>query len=248
MARPITKLKVCSVICNLHGYRDSFANTRRLDGARAVLAWAVEKEADLVVFPAGYLRARAPRTTSVQAAAKPLLKLAHEAKVAIVFGVDACEPGFRVYDPTYVEMRDVPHWTVAWSPSASAVLQWRQRSTTSTDAPSVPEKDAEEVRVLVVGRAIVGVLASGEGFNPTLREKLAAAKPALAVMPSHIASGIRHWQALKWLAENGVPALRAVHADEAENVLWTAKAKSEPIAMEPFTVRDLELQASLFAA
>lgn len=248
MARPITKLKVCSVVCNLHGYRETDANELRVAGARAVLAWAAEKQADLVVLPAGYLRARAIKAASVHAAAAPVLRAAHETEMAVIVGVDACEQDFRVIDPTWVEKGDVPQWLAAWSPESRAAFYWRQRSTTSSDAHLVPEKASEEVRLLVVGRALVGVVACGEGFNPKLREKLLAAKPALAVMPAHIASGIRHWQALSRLAENGVPTLRAVHANEAENVLWRGKAKSEAIATERIAVDELVLEASLFAA
>lgn len=248
MARAITKLKVCSVVCNLHGYRESTGNELRVTGARAVFLWAAMQDADLVVFPAGYLHARDMKARSVQSAAAPVLRLARESELAVVVGVDACEPDFRVIDPTWVEKGDVPQWLAAWSPASKAALHWRQRSTTSSDAPCVPERTREEVRLLVVGRSLVGVLACGEGFNPKLREKLRAANPALAVMPAHIASGIRHWQALKWLARSGVPALRAVHATEAENVLWSGKAKHGAIATERITIDDLALEASLFAA
>lgn len=247
MARDTSKLRVCSVQSNLHGYRTQAGNRFRVEAARAVLAWAATDRIDLVVFPAGYLHSRSSRASSVHAAAASLLQAAREANVAVVAGVDACDPEFRVYDPTHVEMADVPHHLVAWSPDSKSVLQWRQRSTTSNDARSLPEKAAAEVRVLVVGRTLVGVLASGEGFNPTLRENLAAAKPALAVIPAHVAGGIRHWQALGWLAAHGVPALRAVHADEAENVLWTGKTKQAPQATKTFTIDELALEVALFS-
>ena len=74
MARDVSKLRVCTVQSNLHGYRVQSGNAPRTEAACAVLAWAATKGVDLVVFPAGYLHARSPRAASVHAAAAPLLR------------------------------------------------------------------------------------------------------------------------------------------------------------------------------
>ena len=126
---------------------------------------------------------------------------------------------------------------------------WRQRSTTSDDARAVPEGKSDEVRALVVAGRIVGVVLSGEGFNPTIRERLAELKPALAVMPAHVAGGLRHWQALGWLRDHGVPAVRAVHVGAGiENRLWRGRGKACPTSTERFSLGGAAIEVSAFAA
>lgn len=244
-----TSLGVCTIHADPSGYRERTANRARAQAAAAVLDWAAETKLDLVVFPAGYLRARTARPDDVAAEAAAIVDHAREHRIAIVVGVDACAPEFRAPDDTLAARSRLPHFAVAWSPESNALHVWQQRSTTASDARAVSEERAIEVRALPVRGRVVGVALSGEGFNPVVRERLAAAKPALAVMPAHVAGGLRHWQALGWLRDHGVPVVRAVHAHAgAENVLWRGKGKERPLAIETFVAEDVALEAARFAA
>ncbi|CAN5398905.1 hypothetical protein BH09MYX1_BH09MYX1_59880 [soil metagenome] len=242
-------LLVCSVHSDFDGWRVAGGNAHRTLAARAAIDWAVARSADLVVFPAGYLRARAGTPESVREAGAEVLRLARRHRIAIVLGVDACAPEVRSPDVAIVARGKLPFFVLAWSPDEKSVAVWRQRSTTSRDARAVSDEASDDVRLLVVRGTNVGVVLSGEGFNAAIREAMVAAEPALAVMPAHVAGGLRHWQALGWLRDNGVPALRAVHAgDAAENVLWRGEGKESALEVESFESNEQRLEASLFAA
>jgi hypothetical protein len=109
----------------------------------------------------------------------------------------------------------------------------RQRSTTSRNWQCVPQDKNREVHRLAVGDHDVGVALCGEAFNRDVRTGLVDADVALVVVPAHTAAGSRHSCALKYFADHGKPALRAVHANEdARNVLWVRKKEVSPIASE----------------
>jgi hypothetical protein len=249
-------LKVCSVNAGLRGFRDRAANVARSAAAAASMDWARARGAELVVFPAGYLRANAAVPAEAQSAAAAIVEHAQRLRVGVVVGIDACAPTFRATDEKAIARGKLPHFVVAWAPAAAAVHTWQQRSTTAADAAQVPSERAVEVRALDLGGRVVGIVHSGEGFNPTVRERLAAANPVLAVMPAHVASGLRHWQALGWLRDHGVPVLRAVHAAAgAENVLWRRRGKTksngagkeQPVEVEVFGSDGASLEVSLFS-
>ena len=211
-------LRVCATVVELTGQGDKKHNDERLEAARRVLRDRVGKE-DLVVLPAGYLRAQSE--AEVRRVGRPILELAKELGLAVIFGVDSEKP--RYPWSTRVAQFTLPSFLIGWSPTDSSVQVWRQRSLSGDDWRLAPEKTRLQPRALdVAGHLVVPVL-GGEVFSPGIRTTLAGQGPTLAVLAAHQASGARHWAAQECLMWLGVPSVRSVHAADATTVLYFAQ-------------------------
>lgn len=178
-----------------------------------------------------------------------LVDAAATARVALLVGVDACSHGGAKRDhDRLIEKGSLPYFAVVWSPGLKAPLVWRQRSTTSKNW-SLARQDANgQARVFDAGGLAVGVVLCGEGFSTPIRESLVAVRPGLVVLPAHAAGGgLRHWRALGYFRDHGLPAVRAVHASGgAENALWLPRKKERAIVSEVFSSGEMCVRASVF--
>lgn len=243
--------KVCSLVAGTDGLRMLTANDRRTEIGVAGLRWAADEGAQLVVLPAGFLRSRSPEKRDVLESVALLLRNARRLGVAIVIGVDACSPnwGGKNDRDSFIQRSLLPYFAVAWSPGRnSRVNVWRQRSTTSRNWRLAPATANTEVRSIRVADREVVVVLCGEGFSTPVRDGIVARKPSLAVLPAHAAGGgLRHWRALSYFRNRGVPALRAVHAiGGAENVLWQGRRKHLAVSRVALSSGDFGAEASVF--
>jgi hypothetical protein len=205
-------LAVCATVVTLPGQGERRHNAERIDAACAVIK---QCDDDLVVLPAGFLRA--PSESEVKKIARPVIEAAQAKKVALLIGVDT-EP-VRYPDVTRITREKLPGFLLGWSPEDRTVQMWRQRSMSSVDWKAVPLEQRNEVRELRVAGRIVAPIACGECFNPAIRESISRIKPALAVIAAHDAAGARHWAAQERLMWMHVPSIRSVHAASAVTAL-----------------------------
>lgn len=247
-------IRVCTVIGGMHGFRDAVANLVRIKVGTQILSWA-KGRADLVVFPAGYLRCRrgADLNGAVRAA-QALISAAREVGCGLVVGVDACSRGWRGkkggLDP-HVRGEQLPFFCVAIGSSGDPQA-FRQRSTTSKNCAFAPAAANRTAHTLVVARQTVGIALCGEGFSRPIQRALVAPEvgAALVVLPAHTAAGMRQHNALAAFASAGVPAVRAVHAHHwADNFLWHEDGRRcTAVDADRFTLGDTWAEASIFDA
>jgi predicted amidohydrolase len=193
------------------------ANAERVSLARAVIASA---NADLVVFPAGLLRAGDER--AVLKVCEPILEAAKKAKLAVQLGVDTAGFVQRKRAP-------LPYFLVAWSPHDGARL-WRQRAQITID--EVPPEQLAEERVLSIAGQRVAPIACGEIYSQSIRQALADLRPSLATLSAHFAAGSRHWAPQECLQRLVVPSVRSAHASSGtREVLVTRGGSVEPDAV-----------------
>ncbi|MDC0750013.1 hypothetical protein [Polyangium mundeleinium] len=169
--------------------------------------------------------------------------------MAVVAGVDACGPSWERKTELGVVIRRgaLPFFIVAWSPEQRAPIVWQQRSTTSRNWSLAPSDANAEARELRLRRHRIGLALCGEAFSDAVRDGLVTSRPDLAVLPAHTAAGLRHWRALTYLRDAGVPALRAAHAKNgAQNVLWSGRGTVAPRAVQTVQCDDLWLEARIF--
>lgn len=226
-------MKVCSVISGIEGFRSLRGNARRLEVACSGLKWAAANGSDLMVFPAGYLRARSSATADLLDAAVALLAEARRQRVALVVGVDTCSSSWvdKSGRTSFIETSALPYFAIAWSPSLVRPKVWRQRSTTSGNWGLAPTERNAEVRTLPLGKTNVAVALCGEAFSKPVRDGIVSSGVKLVVLPAHVAGGLRHWRALSYFRDHGVPAVRAVHASgSAENLLWRGRSKVSAVS------------------
>lgn len=198
-------------------------NDERIAAATALIA-ARPNRSELVVLPAGFLKARS--AGEVREVAAPVLEAARRAKIAVILGVDASGRGTA-------RKGSLPYFLIGWSPGQAKAEVWRQRSITSADAGDAPEESVGEARSLNVAGRNVAAIACGEVFSPRVREGVAKLKPHVAVLAAHSARGARHWAGQRCLAELGVRSVRAVHATgEARDFLCESGAERPPVAVE----------------
>ncbi len=189
----------------------------RLSVARQIVA---EAGARLVVFPAGFLWAESAK--KVMAVAEPVLAAARQHDVAVVLGVDVqAQTGTKTGDTkTMTPPAALDNWCVAWPAKDPERMPWKQRSSTSWNGFSVVRPDAR--RALAVDGRVVEVLICGEIFSRPIRNALVARRHEvdLVAVPAHTAQGSRHGRGLQFLATNGLPALRSVHAAHPAWLRW----------------------------
>jgi hypothetical protein len=195
------------------------------------MAWAKTKGVKLVVFPAGYLTAE---TGYARKAASSVLRSAKRLGLALLLGVDetGSAPKNREKGCNCKVDRSasaLPFFVLAWAPGLPRTKVWRQRAVSNRHALRSLNPEEAQVNAIHVGLANVGVVACGEGFSREVQERLAAAKPDVVAMLAHTAAGSRHWQALDRLARMGLPNVRAVHADVAQNLLRTRGRRVSPL-------------------
>jgi hypothetical protein len=230
-------LRVCTTTVSTDGLAEPNSNEERIALARELIeSYGRHRIADLVVLPAGYLRARSE--AEVLKVATPIIDAARKVKVAVILGVDSQDApaavaregrprpdaARRPEGPTTqlsrVRRGALPYFLVAWSPKSPKPIVWRQRSATHSDAREAPAGQVSQPRLLPVKTSRVAALACGEIFSAPIRRVVAEHVPDLAVLAAHRASGARHWAAQRSLAGLGVPSLRSVHAKaDARDVL-----------------------------
>jgi hypothetical protein len=200
-------MRIGIVIAAPDGRGTARANAGRLVAASEALRRAAAERAQLVVLPAGFLRAEGE--DGVRAIAAPVLSVARGLGVAVVVGVDT-RPLGSPPAASAVACGALPYFLVAAAPGRAAVV-WRQRSTSGADAHDAPPPHAR--RTLRVGDTDVDVFACGEIYSPPLRAAAEAGKPRVVIVASHAATGARFFQAERWAERAGARALlRATHA------------------------------------
>jgi hypothetical protein len=210
-------LRVCTTVVRA----DLKSNDDRIAAAKGLIS-SRPNDSELVVLPAGFLKARSEG--EVREVAAPVIDAARAAKVAVIIGVDAAGKGSA-------KKGSLPYFLVGWSPGLPSATVWRQRSQTSADAGDVPSAALDEARALRVAGRCVAPIACGEVFSPAVRERVAEMRPHLAVLAAHSAGGARHWAGQRCLARLGVRSVRAVHAaTEARDFLCTAARDRPPDA------------------
>lgn len=215
MATQKRGLRVCTAVVRA----ELKSNEERVELARRVIAEQPGR-IDLIVLPAGFLRARSEG--EVREVAAPLLTAARKAKVAVMFGVDAGARGS-------VRAGSLPYFLLGWSPGQSKASLWRQRSITSADAGEAPHQAFASARALEVKGQKVAPIVCGEVFSPRVRDSVAKLKPVVAVLAAHTAGGARHWAGQRCLAQLGVRSVRAVHATtQARDLLCAAGGELPP--------------------
>ncbi|HET9626407.1 MAG TPA: hypothetical protein VFP84_33830 [Kofleriaceae bacterium] len=187
------------------------ANTRREQMACAVLEHAHKEGAQLLVFPAGFLRAR---NGDVEASARTLLAKATDLGVAIIFGIDTDAKSISLdakHEDHRIAEESLPYFIVAKSKD-DGPYYWRQRSSTSWNGYNIPA-GLLAPRSLQVDHLTVDVFACGEIFSRPLRDRLESWDDRILVVPTHTAQGSRFFRAVEWAQGAGVRAiLRATHA------------------------------------
>jgi hypothetical protein len=230
MATTTKHLRVCTTVVTTDGQCEAKSNEARCSMATQLMEQEA-KNIDLLVLPAGYLRARSE--DEVRGVAAPVIDGARALGVAVIVGVDVERP--RLPSERRVKDYELPYFLVAWAPGYARAEVWRQRSATGADAAAAPADRAGDVRALEVRGKSVAAIACGEVFSPLIRESIASAKPKLAVLAAHSASGARHWSAQRCLARLGVPSVRSVHAaGGSRDVLYGAMHERGPVRNDRF--------------
>jgi predicted amidohydrolase len=206
-------MQIATTTVSPAGQGELKANAARVHSMRAAIDEAAHRGADLVVFPAGVLRA--PNERSVVQVARGVLDAAKAKRVAVQLGVD-CE-GFE-----RVKKGPLPSFLLVWTPPGS-LHKWRQRSRTPQDAASAPPEAVREQRVYAAGGLRIAPIVCGEVYSQPIRTVLAAMNPALAVLSAHFAAGSRHWAPQESLQRLGVPSVRSAHASTATRDLLVAR-------------------------
>jgi hypothetical protein len=245
--------KVVSVVSGTSGRGTTGGNRLRLSIAQQVMCWARDEGAHLVIFPAGFLRAAISQESDLVATVRPLTARARSLRLSVVVGVDCSS--FARKDPqkaskvsnAFVRRGRLPFFGIGWTPGMRTPKVWRQRSTTSWNCSftSVPWELSQ--RQLVIDADRVVVVLCGEAFDPRIRADIVAKAPALVVIPAHTAAGSRLHNALEYFSENGVAAVRAVHAKNYADCSMRVHGGSYPPLAEASWTRDsLWVEAGLF--
>lgn len=241
----MSAIRLVSVIAGDVGFGEPAANKVRTLIGKEIVKWASDVDADLVTFPAGYVRATGSGAGSALATARHLVSAARSLKLAIMVGVDVGAQKKKADRKSQGQARvpkgQLPFFAVAWAPGMVAPVVWRQRSTTSRNWKSVPQVEWKAPREITVRGKRMAVALCGEAFSRALRTVLLerSPRPSVVLIPAHTARGSRHSNALRFFGEHGVAALRAVHAqDRADNYLWFGAKKRKPVKRESFGSKD----------
>src|SRR5438270_12526954 len=151
-------LRVCVTAVTLPGQGEKQYTAQRIEAAVGAIAESAQFATELMVLPAGYLRAAAEK--EVHKVGQPIIDAARRASLAVIFGVDT-EP-MRYPDDERVERGKLPCFLVGWSPQDRQVQVWRQRSMSSRDWKLAPLPERDHIRELRVADREVAPLACGE--------------------------------------------------------------------------------------
>ena len=247
-------LRVCTMVASFAGFRKEQGNASRLVVAFEVLSWAAAQGATMVVFPAGFLRARSERVDDVLGVAQGLVSVAERERIAILVGVDACPPDWedgRLRD-SVVAHGALPYFAVAKSVPALPTVIFRQRSTTSTNWKLAPTATNNSVYQLSANKATIAVILCGEVLNVPVLKALGIARPQLAVVAAHWAGmGPKPSWILDVSDKLGLPILRSVHAragaDKMLTMVWRGRTKLPPVlGGSRFADAGFEILAGIF--
>lgn len=176
-------------------------NQNRYKAAEKAIKAAVDMAADVIVFPAGFIRADS--TVVIDYSAYKLISFAEIKNIAVVFGIDL----------NMHMAYGLPSFAYGWSPYDKVTRRWQQRSTDSEDQKSISDALCQEKRLLNVNGELLGVLISGEIFNDRIRESLTASEPKVKIVvdAAHVTKDFEVWNGMEKYCRSGIASLCSVH-------------------------------------